>query len=100
VMDSIVDKFIRELGAMLADKNVTISVTERARKHFAKKGYDPANGARPLARVIDTDVKKALGDELLFGHLENGGHVEADGGDEKVKFGVSPAVTPSETIEA
>ncbi len=100
VMGSIVDKFVRELGLMLADKNVTISVTERAKKHFAGKGYDPANGARPLARVIDTDVKKMLGDELLFGQLENGGHVEVDVVDGEVKFAFSPAVTPAEAIEA
>jgi ATP-dependent Clp protease ATP-binding subunit ClpA len=100
IMGSIVDKFVRELGAMLADKNVTISVTDRARKHFAEKGYDPANGARPLARVIDSDVKKALGDELLFGQLENGGHVEVDVVDGEVKFSFSPAVKPAEAIEA
>src|SRR5690349_8732126 len=99
VMGSIVDKFVRELGAMLADKNVTISVTERARKHFGEKGYDPANGARPLARVIESDVKKALGDELLFGRLENGGHVEVDVVDGEVKFVFSPAVTPAEAVD-
>jgi len=86
VMGSIVDKFIRELGAMLADKNVTISVSDRARKHLGEKGYDPANGARPLARLIDGDVKKPLGDELLFGRLENGGHVEIDVVDGEIKF--------------
>ncbi len=113
VMGSIVDKFIRELGAMLADKNVTISVSDRARKHLAEKGYDPANGARPLARVIDGDVKKPLGDELLFGRLENGGHVEIDVEDGAIKFvfkaGAAPAADatedaspapPAETIEA
>ncbi len=100
VMGSIVDKFIRELGAMLADKDVTISVTERAKKYLAEKGYDPANGARPLARVIDGEVKKPLGDELLFGKLENGGHVEVDVVDDKVTFAFSPALTPEEAIEA
>ncbi len=90
VMGSIVDKFIRELGAMLADKNVTISVTDRARKHLGEKGYDPANGARPLSRVIDSDVKKPLGDELLFGRLENGGHVEVDVVDGEIKFAFTP----------
>ena len=97
VMGSIVDKFIRELGAMLADKNVTISVSERAKKHLGEKGYDPANGARPLARVIDGDVKKPLGDELLFGRLENGGHVEVDVVDGEVKFVFTPtAAAPVE----
>src|SRR5689334_18740405 len=86
VMGSIVDKFIGELAAMLADRSVTIDVTERAKKHLAEKGYDPANGARPLARVIENDVKRPLGDELLFGKLENGGHVEVDAVDGEVRF--------------
>jgi ATP-dependent Clp protease ATP-binding subunit ClpA len=60
VMGSIVDKFVKELGAMLADKGVTISVTERARAWLGDKGYDPQNGARPLARVIDAEVKTAV----------------------------------------
>ncbi len=100
VMGSIVDKFVRELGAMLADKGVTISVTPRAKQYLGEKGYDPANGARPLARVIDGEVKKPLGDELLFGKLENGGHVEVDVVDEKVTFSFSPALVPEEAIEA
>ncbi len=100
VMGSIVDKFVSELGAMLADKGVTISVTPRAQKYLAEKGYDPANGARPLARVIDSEVKKPLGDELLFGKLENGGHVEVDYVDGKVTFAFSPALVPEEAIEA
>ncbi|MFT3773184.1 MAG: ATP-dependent Clp protease ATP-binding subunit ClpA [Minicystis sp.] len=100
VMGSIVDKFIRELGAMLADKNVTVSVTDRARAWLGDAGYDPANGARPLSRVIDNEVKKPLGDELLFGRLENGGHVEVDVVDGKVKFSFTSVSTPAETVEA
>jgi ATP-dependent Clp protease ATP-binding subunit ClpA len=100
IMSSIVDKFVKELGAMLADKGVTISVTDRARAYLGDKGYDPANGARPLARVIDTEVKRPLGDELLFGKLENGGHVEVDVVDEKVTFSFTPATAPAEPIEA
>jgi ATP-dependent Clp protease ATP-binding subunit ClpA len=100
IMGSIVDKFIRELGAMLADKNVTVSVTDRAKAWLGDKGYDPANGARPLGRVIDNEVKKPLGDELLFGRLENGGHVEVDVVDDKVSFSFTPLVQPAEAIEA
>jgi ATP-dependent Clp protease ATP-binding subunit ClpA len=102
VMGSIVDKFIRELGAMLADKNVTITVTDRAKKHLGEKGYDVANGARPLARVIENEVKKPLGDELLFGHLENGGDVEIDVEDGKItfRFTAPVAVVPAVPIEA
>ncbi|NUP04700.1 MAG: ATP-dependent Clp protease ATP-binding subunit ClpA [Polyangiaceae bacterium] len=73
VMGSIVDKFIRELGALLADRAVTIEIDEAARAHLADKGYDPMMGARPLARVIEDDVKAKLTDSILFGSLENGG---------------------------
>ncbi len=97
VMGSIVDKFIGELAAMLADREVTIDVTARAREELAKRGYDPANGARPLARVIENDIKRRLGDELLFGALENGGKVAIDleGGDFTFKF-VAKAAAPDE----
>ncbi|MCC6557311.1 MAG: AAA family ATPase, partial [Polyangiaceae bacterium] len=96
-MGSIVDKFIGELAAMLADREVTIDVTARAREELAKRGYDPANGARPLARVIENDIKRRLGDELLFGALENGGKVAIDleGGDFTFKF-VAKAAAPDE----
>jgi ATP-dependent Clp protease ATP-binding subunit ClpA len=100
VMGNIVDKFIKELGAALADKDVTIAVTERARLWLGDQGYDPTNGARPLGRVIDNEVKKPLGDELLFGRLEHGGHVEVDVVDGKVTFTFSSAVTPAELVEA
>ncbi|XXU70052.1 ATP-dependent Clp protease ATP-binding subunit ClpA [Sorangium sp. So ce1097] len=88
VMGSIVDKFIGELAAMLADRSVTVEVTDRARAELAKRGYDPANGARPLGRVIENDIKRRLGDELLFGALENGGNVAIDfeGDDFTFKF--------------
>jgi len=86
VMGHIVDKFVRELAAMLADKNVTVDVTDAARKYLAEKGYDPANGARPLLRLIENEVKRPLGDELLFGRLEFGGHVLVDVKDGAVTF--------------
>ena len=78
VMGRIVDKFVRELEAMLADRAVTLSLTDAARSHLADKGFDPANGARPLARVIETELKQKLGDEILFGALEHGGEVRVD----------------------
>ena len=52
----------------------------------AEKGFDPANGARPLGRVIENEVKRPLGDELLFGKLENGGHVVVDVKDKTIVF--------------
>jgi ATP-dependent Clp protease ATP-binding subunit ClpA len=75
VMSRVVDKFIRELGDQLADRDVTIELSESARVYLAEKGYDKSNGARPLARLIQDEIKKPLGDELLFGQLEHGGHV-------------------------
>ena len=75
VMSRVVDKFIRELGDQLADRDVTIELAESARTYLAEKGYDKSNGARPLGRLIQDEIKKPLGDELLFGQLEHGGHV-------------------------
>jgi ATP-dependent Clp protease ATP-binding subunit ClpA len=78
VMKSIVGKFARELGEQLAAREVTLELTEAATGYLAKKGYDPDNGARPLARVIQEEVKRPLSEELLFGALENGGRVVVD----------------------
>jgi ATP-dependent Clp protease ATP-binding subunit ClpA len=78
VMGSIVDKFIGELDAQLKDRHATVVVTEAARAWLAEKGYDRENGARPLARVIQAELKKKLSDELLFGKLEHGGEVTVD----------------------
>jgi ATP-dependent Clp protease ATP-binding subunit ClpA len=86
VMGQIVDKFIRELEAQLAERKVTITVTPPARDYLAKKGFDPMNGARPLGRVIQDEVKRPLTDELLFGHLASGGAVVVDFVEEKVTF--------------
>jgi ATP-dependent Clp protease ATP-binding subunit ClpA len=81
-MGSIVGKFVRELAALLAEKKVTLEVTERAREYLREKGYDEENGARPLGRVIQEELKRPLGEELLFGRLEHGGHVEVDRADD------------------
>jgi ATP-dependent Clp protease ATP-binding subunit ClpA len=78
VMEQIVGKFIRELTAQLAEKKVTIDLTEPARKLLAEKGFDPTFGARPLGRVIEDKVKRPLTEELLFGALENGGTATVD----------------------
>jgi ATP-dependent Clp protease ATP-binding subunit ClpA len=78
VMEQIVDKFIRELTSQLAEKKVTIDLTEPARKLLAEKGFDPTFGARPLGRVIEDKVKRPLTEELLFGALENGGTATVD----------------------
>jgi len=65
---------------------VTIELTEAATEYLGKKGYDPDNGARPLARVIEDEVKRPLGDELLFGALEDGGHVVVDAKGDTLTF--------------
>jgi ATP-dependent Clp protease ATP-binding subunit ClpA len=78
VMGQIVDKFVKELGAQLAERKVGITLTAAARDYLGKKGFDPMNGARPLARVIQDEVKRPLTDELLFGALTEGGEVTVD----------------------
>jgi ATP-dependent Clp protease ATP-binding subunit ClpA len=76
VVAQVVNKFIYELESQLADRNVTIDVDEAARMWLAEKGYDPKMGARPMARVVQEFIKRPLADELLFGRLIGGGHVE------------------------
>ena len=71
----VVDKFILQLETQLADRNVTIALTPKARKWLAVRGYDERMGARPLGRVIQEHVKKPLADQVLFGELVNGGTV-------------------------
>jgi ATP-dependent Clp protease ATP-binding subunit ClpA len=72
---SVVDKFIFELEQQLADKKVALTVDADARAWIAEKGYDPLMGARPMARVIQEQIKKPLASELLFGELAGGGSV-------------------------
>ena len=71
----VVDKFIIELESQLEDKRVTVEVDENARAWIAEHGFDPAMGARPMARLIQEKIKRPLADELLFGRLGTGGHV-------------------------
>ncbi|MES0383683.1 MAG: ATP-dependent Clp protease ATP-binding subunit ClpA, partial [Hyphomicrobium sp.] len=76
IIEKVVEKFIFQLEAQLADRGVTIELSEDATKWLAVKGYDEKFGARPLARVIQENIKRPLADELLFGKLENGGTVK------------------------
>jgi ATP-dependent Clp protease ATP-binding subunit ClpA len=82
----VVDKFVMQLEAQLADRQVTIELSDAARAWLAKKGFDPLYGARPLARIIQEHVKKPLAEELLFGKLEKGGLVRVDVKDDKLTF--------------
>jgi ATP-dependent Clp protease ATP-binding subunit ClpA len=75
IVGLVVDKFVMQLEAQLADRNVTVELTDGARLWLAEKGYDKLYGARPLARVIQEYVKKPLAEELLFGRLSKGGAV-------------------------
>ena len=86
VMETIVEKFILQLEAQLAERRVAIALEPEARVWLAEKGYDPVYGARPLARVIQTEVRDPLTDEILFGRLENGGTVTIGLTDGKLAF--------------
>ena len=74
----VVDKFLMQLEGQLHEKKVEAVFTERLKTHLAKKGFDPAMGARPMARLIQDTIRAALADELLFGRLANGGQVTVD----------------------
>jgi ATP-dependent Clp protease ATP-binding subunit ClpA len=86
VMSLVVDKFMKELNKQLAERQVTLELSEAARAHLAEKGYDKDNGARPLGRLLQDEVKRPLTEELLFGELELGGHVLVDLRDGKLVF--------------
>jgi len=74
-MKKIVDKFMVELDAQLVPKKVRVMLSTRARNWLARNGYDPTYGARPLSRLIQTEIKDTLSEEILFGKLANGGEV-------------------------
>jgi len=75
IMEMIVDKNMKELKAMLKVKEIKLSYSAKARSFLANEGYDPKFGARPLARIIQTQIKDKLTDEILFGKLEKGGKI-------------------------
>src|SRR5438874_4038865 len=83
----VVEKFLMQLDEQLAEKKVEASFTDALKAHLAKKGFDPLMGARPMARLIQDTIRRALADELLFGRLQHGGKVNIDiGEDEKIKL--------------
>ena len=86
IVAKVVDKFVMQLEAQLGDRNVTIELDDEARKWLAKRGYDVAFGARPLARAIQEHIKKPLAEELLFGALAKGGSVKVSVVDGKLSF--------------
>ena len=88
-IDHVVDKFLIELEAQLEPKRVTVDVSAAAKRWLAERGYDRKMGARPMARVIQENVKKPLAEDLLFGRLMNGGHVSIDVGSDGLVFEIS-----------
>src|SRR6186997_1310902 len=104
VISKVVEKFVLQLEAQLADRDVTIELSEPAKAWLIERGYDEQMGARPMARVIQEHIKKPLADEVLFGKLKGGGHVrvvlvkdDTDAAQEKEKIGfeyVEGPVTP------
>ena len=97
-IERVVDKLLIEAEAQLEQKRVSLSVDDLARRWIAKRGYDPKMGARPMARVIQEYIKRPLAEELLFGKLVKGGHVEvtvSEDGD-KLKLDTRAADEPAE----
>jgi ATP-dependent Clp protease ATP-binding subunit ClpA len=90
VMETIVEKFVLQLETQLAERHVAITLTPAARAWLGERGYDPVYGARPLARVIQREVRDRLTDELLFGALENGGTVTIGLADDQLSFEFAP----------
>jgi ATP-dependent Clp protease ATP-binding subunit ClpA len=93
----VVDKFIAELEVQLMDKHVSIELDADATAWLCEKGYDKTMGARPMARIIQENIKKPLADEILFGRLSKGGHVKISEEDDKLVF---EFVTQDEAVEA
>jgi len=89
-METIVEKFVMQLEAQLAERRVAITLTPEARVWLAAKGYDPVFGARPLARVIQREVRDPLTDQILFGSLEHGGTVTIGAPDGQLTFSFEP----------
>jgi ATP-dependent Clp protease ATP-binding subunit ClpA len=82
----VVEKFINELRDQLADKNVTLELTEAGRAWLAEKGFDKMFGARPMARLIQSKIKEPLANQILFGSLQGGGQVVVDAKDAELKL--------------
>jgi ATP-dependent Clp protease ATP-binding subunit ClpA len=86
IVEKVVDKFVLNLQLQLADKGIKIDIQKKALKYLAERGFEPKNGARPLERIINDEIKKPLADEILFGKLSKGGRVRVDLIDGKLSF--------------
>src|SRR6202012_986435 len=94
IVGRVVEKFVMQLEAQLADRNVTIELSSAAKEWLAERGYDRLYGARPLGRVIQEHIKKPLAEELLFGKLVKGGAVKVTLKDNKLEFEITEATAP------
>jgi ATP-dependent Clp protease ATP-binding subunit ClpA len=109
VIERVVDKFILELDAQLNERRVFLQLTPAGRSYLADKGYDPSFGARPMARLIQNEIKRVLADEILFGRLRDGGRVTIDAAADALTFTYAPvgekpraeepAPTATETVD-
>jgi ATP-dependent Clp protease ATP-binding subunit ClpA len=85
-IERVVDKFVKEVSAQLSEKNVRIELTEGARRWLAERGYDRQFGARPMARLIQTEIKAPAAEEILFGKLQSGGTLTVGEKDGKLEL--------------
>jgi ATP-dependent Clp protease ATP-binding subunit ClpA len=95
VMERVVDKFLQELDTRLAPQKVTLEVSGPARKWLSRRGYDPRFGARPLGRLIEDEIARALADEVLFGRLKKGGKASVDLDGDALTFTYREAGVPA-----
>ncbi len=86
VMLQVVDKFLHELATQLSERKVTMKVSAAARKDFAVRGYDPLFGARPLSRLLQTELSDPMAEKILFGELRNGGEVKVGFSSGKIRI--------------
>jgi len=102
IIRQVVQKFVMQMEAQLADRNVTIALSDDAADWLAKNGFDELYGARPLGRVIQEHIKKPLADDILFGRLVRGGHVKVILENGKIAFEIESTPDPkaSKTDEA
>ena len=96
----VVDKFVMELEGQLADRHVSIELSDTARKWLGERGYDPQMGARPLSRVIQEHLKKPLAEEILFGKLVQGGVAKVRVENDKLAFRFVSVPAPEEDLDA
>ena len=93
-MEKVVDKFMNEFKEQLSLKKVSISLSSGARTWLARNGHDPRYGARPLIRLMQTEIKDILADEILFGRLEKGGAVFIDVKNDELAFDYTGSLVP------